>query len=357
MSYQSQVLNSPNTFRISYNSDIADEAPVVFINSKKFAVRGDISFITGQPKAGKTSIGTYIIATALMQQVPESLDTLQIKTNFAQGKKIIYIDTEQPLSQTNRLRRKICKVLGTEKEPDNLIIFNIRAISRKDKKNEVYAIIDAYKDDLHLIIIDGIADLVKDPNGADESFDLIDDLMRRALSYNIPIIAYIHLNPNSDKTRGHMGSEAERKCGGMVTIKKDKDNVHSIESKYMRYDASIDPVLFVYDIDKGDFRSLTGNEAKEAKEKKELEKLNELYDQAHGIFAGGTISLNYTQIVTALTTNDIMSIRTAKNRIKQMVDSGFIRKDEKAMYSLIENLDLLRNIFLADKQETTQTKI
>jgi hypothetical protein len=121
---KSLVLADYEKYRISHSSDIEDETPIIFINDRKIAVNGDISFITGQPKAGKTSIAAFIIATALMENIPNELDTLKIKSNYCKGKKIIYIDTEQPYSQTNKLRKRVCRILGTDKEPDNLHILN-----------------------------------------------------------------------------------------------------------------------------------------------------------------------------------------------------------------------------------------
>jgi hypothetical protein len=346
--FHSQVLSNLSTYQITHNSEISDETPVVYINEKKFAVKGDISFITGQPKAGKTSIATYILATAFLKDVPKELDTLQIRSTHHAGKKVIYIDTEQPLSQTNRLRKKVCKVINATEEPQELLIFNIRAISRKEKKNEVFAIIDHFKDDLHFVVIDGIADLVKDPNLADESFDLIDDLMRRALAYNISILAYIHQNPASDKSRGHMGSEAERKCGGMVSIKKDKDQIHSIESRYMRYDANLDTVFFVYDTEKQDFRTLDSNETQKVKERKELDKQLELYEWVHGLFEGGHRQLSHTDLKNGLMQAEGVAERTAKNRIEKMKQYNFIKKEENGSYSFVEHKELTRKILFVE---------
>jgi hypothetical protein len=324
-------------YRIKSNSNIKPEEPVVFINDKKFAVKGDISFITGQPKAGKTSIATYILATSFMKEVPKDLDTLQIRSTYHNQKNVIYIDTEQPKSQTNRLGKRICRVLNTNDIPDNLHLYNFRDVARKDKKDYVNDLIDKFKQDIHFIVIDGLADLVTDPNVADESFDLIDDLMRKALEYDISILAYIHLNPNSEKVRGHMGSEAERKCGGMVVIKKDKDQVHSIDSKYMRYDANIDTVTFIYDTEKQDFRSLNATENSNAKAKKEIEKHLELYSWVHGLFTGGNTTFRHKDLINAFMQGQGVSDKTAKNRIKTALDLGFIEKDTEGEYSFIDN--------------------
>jgi hypothetical protein len=335
---KSLVLADYEKYRVSHSSDIADETPIIFINDRKIAVNGDISFITGQPKAGKTSIAAFIIATALMENIPNELDTLKIKSNYCKGKKIIYIDTEQPYSQTNKLRKRVCRILGTDKEPDNLHILNIRSIARKEKKNEVFEIIDNFRNDLHFIIIDGIADLVKDPNIADESFDLIDDLMRKALLYNIPILAYIHLNPNSDKVRGNLGSEADRKCGASVSIKKDSQTgIHSIESRYMRYDGDIETVHFRYDNEINDFRTLTGNEAKQAKEKENLEKIEFLKEVAYQATAGGRSEVGFTQFVEIVMSHFECEERTAKTRIKEMISLEIVNKEKKGkevFYSL-----------------------
>jgi len=75
----------------------------------------------------------------------------------------------------------------------------------------------------HSIIIDGIADLVVDPNDADECFPLITELHALAIRYDTAIILVLHMNPGSqnEKGRGHLGSQLERKSESNLTLTKD----------------------------------------------------------------------------------------------------------------------------------------
>lgn len=72
--------------------------------------------------------------------------------------------------------------------------------------------------------------------------------MQKASENNAAIILLIHENPQNGKLRGHIGSEAERKCGGAISIKKDREKgVHFIEPKYLRDAEDFTPVVFRYD--------------------------------------------------------------------------------------------------------------
>ena len=71
-----------------------------------------------------------------------------------------------------------------------------------------------YQGRLHSVIIDGIGDLVTNPNSEEECFPLIMKLHGFSEMYHCPIVVVLHLNPSvkEDKSRGHLGSQLERKA-------------------------------------------------------------------------------------------------------------------------------------------------
>lgn len=97
--------------------------------------------------------------------------------------------------------------------------------------------------DAHLWVIDGIADLIQDPNNIEQSFGLIESIMVQSDRMNSAVIGILHENPGTNKARGNLGSEAERKCGGAITIKKLKEQgVHSIVPRLIRGSADFDTI-------------------------------------------------------------------------------------------------------------------
>jgi len=118
--------------RIKDATKVADKEPVVFIRDVDFAVKKECSFITGQPKAGKTTLSSFIIATSLMKKIPEDFDSLGIRSTYCNDKPIVYFDTEQADNGSAFLLKRINKLLGKKENycPDNLWILNSRLLPK-----------------------------------------------------------------------------------------------------------------------------------------------------------------------------------------------------------------------------------
>jgi hypothetical protein len=59
---------------------------------------------------------------------------------------------------------------------------------------------------IHLVVIDGIADLIDEVNDEEKSVALIDELFCLAGIYKTCIICALHLSLSSYKLRGHLNS-------------------------------------------------------------------------------------------------------------------------------------------------------
>jgi hypothetical protein len=331
--------------RIDYQSEVQEVVPVVKIGGCPFAVKGDISIIGGLPKAGKTTIAINMIATALMEEIPDNLDTLQIRSSPAKGKPVFYIDTEQSKASTNKIRKGICKFLDVEREPDNLYLINLRDKFKAEEKLEYVLACMQHFPDTHLWIIDGLADLLKDPNHTEDSFELIARFMSLSQELYAPIILYLHENPSgASKFRGNLGSEAERKCYGAIIVKKNKDKqVHTIEPKFLRDSKDFEPIYGQYDIGLGRLASMAPEEAKEYKKQSDPdEKKKELLKKlAYQCLVGGAERIQHTELCnrisnhSKLITGKKISISTAKKKIKAMVEHEIIEKDDEGKYRLV----------------------
>lgn len=79
---------------------------------------------------------------------------------------------------------------------------------------------------IHSVILDGGADFVSDLNNQEVSFDVVRGIMTLSEKYKTHFIVVIHINPGSreGKTRGHFGSELDRKAETNLTIKVEKDS-------------------------------------------------------------------------------------------------------------------------------------
>lgn len=327
--------HSLNTFQhedaINDTTEVREIVPVVTIRDAIFAVKGDISIIGGLPKAGKTSVCAFLLATALQKNSSAKFDSLFLKTTPANGNPVIYIDTEQPQAYTNKLRNQVKKLLGVSQQPENLGIINLRKYDSKTKLEKVMDIMER-NPNVHLLIVDGLADLIKDPNDTKESFGVIEAFMMKSDQLNTAIILHIHENPGtSGKLRGNLGSEAERKCGGAISIKKIKEKgIHAIEAKVIRGSKDFETIYFRYDEAVGQMVSLDEAQSAEVKKTtdKHLVKEQKRMELAKKCLITG--SLRYGELVERIQQNAMevegkaISQRTAEGRVKELVDLKFV---------------------------------
>lgn len=269
---------------ITDDSDILDPVPFVTVNGSTFASLGDISFVSGAPKAGKSSVTGFILATALMKDKPKDFDSLGIVSSYQANRPIIYIDTEQHPAHTKKRLKLVLKMAGIERQNRELFkVLNWRTFPQQERHENLIKALDIYKNAC-LWVIDGITDFVTSANNEEAGNVLISYLMQKASENNAAIILLIHENPQNGKLRGHIGSEAERKCGGAISIKKDKEKgVHLIEPKYLRDAEDFTPVVFKFDKDLGRMVSLDSQTAQitlqEIKDKSKGAELKQLYDK------------------------------------------------------------------------------
>ncbi len=310
---------------INDSTKVSDPISVITIGGSPFTVKGDISIVGGLPKAGKTSCSVFMLSTALMKVKPEGLDSLGIDTTFCEGEMVVYIDTEQPKSYTNKLRKQVLKIIEVESHPENFKVINLRKYDSQTKMKKVLDLMDRYPK-AHLWIIDGVADLIKDPNDTKESFGVIEKFMMKSEELFTAIVLYIHENPGtSGKLRGNLGSEAERKCGGAIAIKKIKDKgIHSIEAKLIRGGPDFETIYFRYDKALGRMVSLDATETIEVKTTtdKNIIKLNDRVKLAKQCLITGHLKFgDLVQKILELAPEiegKSLSKRTAETRVTEM---------------------------------------
>jgi len=107
---------------------------------------------------------------------------------------------------------------------------------------------------IQLVVIDGIADLVKSANDEAESVAVIDELYRLAGIYNTCILCVLHFVPNGLKLRGHLGSELQRKAATILSIEKDEEPAQSVVKALKVRDGSpldVPLMLFAWDKEAG----------------------------------------------------------------------------------------------------------
>ncbi|NJO01442.1 MAG: hypothetical protein HC880_06900 [Bacteroidia bacterium] len=318
--------------RITSQTKARPLEPLVRIGRKDrsiFAARGDLSFITGQAKSGKSTIGSIIIASALTNN--QSGDFLEIYAEPCQGRKIVYIDTEQSDQSLVKFRDNICKYAGLAQLPEHVYILAYAGRERAERLEMIKQLMENEEmKDTHLWLIDGIIDLIGDMNNIDQSNEVLDYFGGIAKKQNMGIIFFIHENPGSAKMTGHLGTGAERKCAGTIAVKKDRaKQVHSIEPRLFRHSSDFEPIYFNYCPDSRRMVSLYGAARQDAQKTmdRETQKTEELRELAETCFEGDHLLMNKA-LVARIRNETGVSARSANTKIKEMLERQILAKVE-----------------------------
>jgi hypothetical protein len=195
--------------------------PTYVLNGKPWATPGNISAFSAMSKAGKSSVVGGILASTF----PGKGDCFGFESSNQQCKAVIHIDTEQSLWHHHKKVQAMATRVGLQTLPTWFHSFQMSGVALNLELLKDFCELYALEHGgIHSIVLDGGIDFIKDPNNQEESFEFIRELMALAQEYNTHIVVVLHINPGSmdGKTRGHFGSELDRKAETNLTIKMDK---------------------------------------------------------------------------------------------------------------------------------------
>ena len=212
----------------------------------KFGSLGNFSVITGEEKSRKSFVKSLIEACTIGGKAnnytagvePKHFTEgrtsgVEIKGFLEKGKLIVSIDGEQSKYDVWQNGNRIKKMVGTTPEHYKILMW------REKSKREKLALLDwlfmesPYKDNLGLVMLDGYVDFVLDPNDQTESNLFTDLIMKYSSIANCHISGILHVNPNSDKMRGHLGTIMGQKAE-MVMLVKNMGEYSEVSCKRVR---------------------------------------------------------------------------------------------------------------------------
>src|SRR5690554_5874550 len=200
------------------NEEIPDAVTVLQQFETPIFSLGDVSTITGMAKSRKTFLITSIIVAFL-----SDTGFLGLNSDLP-TKRVLLIDTEQSRVFVQRLIRRIYRLMKWNFEDDvkdRLRVLSLRELTPEKRLEVVKSTIESYKPTL--VFIDGSADLINDTNNVEDSTMLVNELMRISTDEKCHICSVVHTNPNSEKTRGHFGSELQRKSETVMLVTREGD--------------------------------------------------------------------------------------------------------------------------------------
>lgn len=319
---------------IDYRKPPKSAEMIVSINRIPIGTQGNLFCITGGEGTGKSNYICALIAGTLNTE-NDNIDTLGtfIKPNDKNQAVLLY-DTEQSEPQLYKNTLNSLKRTNKSEFPNSFRAYCLTGMSRKERLQAIIQSMDKFYYEfggIHLVIIDGIADLIHSANDEAESIKIVDELYRLAGIYQTCIVCVLHFIPSGLKLRGHLGSELQRKSAGILSIEKDDEPGVSVVKALKVRDGSpldIPLVQFIWSKEK-QMHIYIGEKTKEEKDKR---KENELTATAKTIFAQ---KHHYTYQELADKLQEYLDIkeRTAKAYIKFMREKEIILKDpDKSNY-------------------------
>jgi hypothetical protein len=301
--------------------------PLITINDVTIGTPGNILCIAGSEGSGKTNFLGGMLSGALKPN-NTTVDTLGTFIQPNEGEKAILLyDTEQSEFQLFKNISYIIDRSQRSAPPRWFKAFGLVGISRNERMNLILESMDRLYYEhggIHMVVIDGIADLLNGVNDEESSVKLIEELFRMAAIYNTCILCVVHMAPSGMKLRGHLGSEVQRKAAGILLVEKETNTNYSVVKALKVRDGSpLDVPLIQFGWDKAQGRHVyLGNKSKEESESR---KINELSEVAREIFAKKSV-LGYSELLNAVMEALDIKDRMARNYIKFMKDNGIIEK-------------------------------
>lgn len=303
---------------------------IVSVNEVPIGTQGNLLCITGGEGTGKSNYASAIISGTIVDEDFEA-DTLGLTINpNTTGKAVLLYDTEQSENQIYKNTLLMLKRANKSFIPDWLKIYYLTAMSRKERLQAIQDSMDYYfylYSGIHVVIIDGIADLIRSANDEIESIAIVEELYRLAGIYRTCIIGVLHFVPNSYKLRGHLGSELQRKAAAILSIEKDTQNpeISVVKTLKVRDGSPLDVPLMQFGWDKQ--KGMHVYKGEKSPNEKEKRKETDLGWIAKEVFSKNR-RLSYLDLAAEIESLMDVKERTAKNYIRYMSDKKIIGKDE-----------------------------
>ena len=329
-----QTMMMLRSCEIDYDNPPDASKSVVAVNGVPLGTQDNLFCITGGEGTDKSNYIAAILAGTLGAERLDAEQTLGLEvTPNPKGLAVLHYDTEQSEAQLHKNLGKTLRRASLTAVPEFYHSLYLASLSRKDRLKLIRESMDLFHHKhggIHLVVIDGIADLIRSANDETESIAIVDELYRLAGIYNTCIICVLHFVPNGIKLRGHIGSELQRKAAGILSIEKDENPEYSVVKALKVRDGSpLDVPMTLFGWDKAlDMHVYRGEKSKEDKDKR---KSNELHAVIRDAFRSAT-RLSYQQLCEILMRELDIKDRTAKKYIAYMKEQGILIQDCQGNY-------------------------
>ena len=319
---------------IDYENPPDASKSIVAVNGVPLGTQDNLLCITGGEGTGKSNyVAAILTGTLGTERLPaERTLGLEITPN-PNGLAVLHYDTEQSEAQLHKNLGKTLQRASLKNVPKFYHSLYLASLSRKDRLKLIRESMDLFyhkHGGIHLVVIDGIADLIRSANDETESIAIVDELYRLAGIYNTCIICVLHFVPNGIKLCGHIGSELQRKAAGILSIEKDDNPEYSVVKALKVRDGSpLDVPMMLFGWDKAeDMHVYRGEKSKEDKEKRKTDELIAVVKETFR----NSFKLTYQELCEVLMREMEIKDRTAKKYIAYMKEQRILAQDTNGNY-------------------------
>lgn len=209
-----------------------------------FGTQGNFSCIVGASKSRKTFLKS--LKTACYIGGKSNNYAEEIKSHRKGDKVILDFDTEQGKWHAQQTFRRVIEIVGGNYE--NYFTYGLRMYDYKTRIDFIDFMIKKHKDNLGLVLIDGVADLVSDVNDLKQCNEAAQKLMEWTDLTQCHLIVILHKNFGSSKPTGHLGSTVLKKAETIAFVEVDESDktISNVNFEYTRSFA-IEPFSFSVD--------------------------------------------------------------------------------------------------------------
>lgn len=328
------------TCEIDFNHPPIEPEPLIQINDVTVGAPGNIMCVAGSEGSGKTNFLGGILSGSIK---PEGMDIDTLGTMVREnknGQSVLLYDTEQSEFQLYKNLTYIVNRSTLKQPPSWFKSFCLVGISRAERMKLIIESMDKYFyqfGGIHMVVIDGIGDLLPGVNEEEGSVALIEELIRIAAIYNTVVVCVLHMAPSGMKLRGHLGSEVQRKAAGILLIEKDENTDSSlIKALKVRDGSPLDVPITEFGWSKEEGRHVYLGE----KSPKETVKRNsvDLKEMAKELY-GGKRSMSSKDLSVLISQQLEIKERMARNYINYMKEHGILDKSTQfpGFYVLVDS--------------------
>ena len=325
-SNEKDIRNLINSNRWDYDAPIISSEVLLYQSNNIILRRGNFSCVVGRAKSRKT----FFIGAIVGALYKGSYMGFSTKDNKASNLKILYLDTEQDKGDAAESFKRIEKISNQTLAPCIFCGITLRHLSVKERIKVLEQAAEEEKPDI--IVIDGITDLMINPNDLIESSDVYNLLMNLTSKHNSHIINVIHINEggSSEKARGHIGSDLIRKSEIVISLKKEDDKtlVTFPQSRKSM------PEKFYFFINNDGIPELYDYVPTEKISREDM--LKTLFSRILKI----NKTLRHSTLINDIISNTNKKRPTAKKYISEAIELGIIKHDPVSGYSLNINTNI-----------------